>query len=122
MRRVTPILVLLVSMGLLLPAADALRASPPGGDTVAAAKAASDYSYVTITGRIIAHDTDNVSDSTDLYTFTDDQTGNIVVQIGESLLQGKGVTASTRITITGQVDNSYLTPRINVEDLEVVGR
>jgi uncharacterized protein (TIGR00156 family) len=122
MGRITSTLVLLVSMGLLLPAADPLRASPPGGDSVASAKAAADYTYVTITGRIIAHDTDNVSDTTNLYTFTDDKTGNIVVQIGESLIQGKGVTPSTRVTISGQVDNSHLEPRIDVENLEVVAQ
>jgi uncharacterized protein (TIGR00156 family) len=121
MKRVLSILALLASMGLFL-APDGLRASPPGSDTVASAKAAADYTYVTITGRIIAHDTDNVSDTTDLYTFTDDQTGNIVVQIAESLIQGKNVTASTRVTISGQVDNSHLEPRIDVENLEVEGQ
>jgi uncharacterized protein YdeI (BOF family) len=50
------------------------------------------------------------------------QTGNIVVQIAESLIQGKNVTASTRVTISGQVDNSYLEPRIDVKNLEVVGQ
>jgi uncharacterized protein (TIGR00156 family) len=121
MNRISLTLVLLASMGLLL-SPGGLRASPPGGDTVASAQAAADYTYVTITGRIIAHDTDNVSDTTDLYTFTDDKTGNIVVRIGESLLHGKDVTASTRVTISGQVDNSHLQPRIDVENLEVVGQ
>jgi uncharacterized protein (TIGR00156 family) len=115
-------IVLLAALACSLPAPVQAQAAPSGADTVADARVAEDYSYVTLTGRIIAHNTNNEQGRTDLYTFTDDRTGNIIVVIERSLIHGKEVTEGTRIRISGEVDRSQLQPRVRVHQLEVVGQ
>jgi uncharacterized protein (TIGR00156 family) len=54
-------------------------------------------SYVTVTGNIVAHQ------RKDYFTFRDD-TGEIRVEIEDSIWQGRQIGPETRVTLLGEVD------------------
>lgn len=70
-------------------------------------------SYVTVTGQVVDHQRQNY------YTFRD-KTGEIRVEIAESLWQGRKVSPETRVRLLGEVSRGLFGRYLWVKTLDVV--
>lgn len=70
-------------------------------------------SYVTVTGNVVAHQRE------DYYTFRD-ATGEIRVEIANSVWRGREVSPETRVRLLGEVDTGTAGRYLWVKSLEVV--
>lgn len=81
--------------------------------TIAQAREARIGTYVTIAGNVTAHQRE------DYYTFTD-ATGTIRVQVDAEKWQGRPVSPTTQVRITGEIEWAFSGRYISVETLQVV--
>ncbi len=81
--------------------------------TVAEAQSAQSGSYVTVTGKIVAHQ------RSDYFTFRDD-TGEIRVEIESNVWRGREVSPDTTVRLLAEVDQGRAGRYLWVKSLEVV--
>lgn len=108
--------VALALLGLLASTASAQFTGPGATgrtSTVAQVESARPGSYVTVTGHVVAHQ------RADYYTFRD-ETGEIRVEIGASVWQGRKIGPETRVRLLAEVDRGNAGRYLWVKTLDVV--